>query len=81
MKSMRPLAVVALLVLGLLFSSIELNGVAAWIKGTTVESVLNWLSEAWFWIVIGVMALAMVWGLICKSLDWLDARERAKRWK
>ena len=47
---------------------------AQWLKGTPVESVLNWLSTAWVWFVCAVMFLALCWAALHKLLERLDKK-------
>jgi hypothetical protein len=36
--------------------------VAGWIRGGSVEAVLNWVSGAWYWVGIVAVVIAMVVG-------------------
>lgn len=34
--------------------------IATWIQASTIETVLNWISNFWYWVAIGVFVLALI---------------------
>ncbi len=60
---------IVITVVMILLSSWWTNLEAQWLKGTMVESVLNWLTTAWLWFVCSVMVLALIWAALDKCLN------------
>ncbi len=47
---------------------------AQWLKGTLLETVLNWVAEAWFWVVCILTVLVLGWAFLMKALEWLERK-------